>query len=452
MAKIVGLPKLSPTMEEGTLARWVKKEGDEIAVDDLVAEIETDKATMEWRAFDRAVLLKILVPEGATLKPDEPVAIFGERGEDISALLAQLGNAPTTAAYSAGPAPARAAAVPAAAGTVGVAMPAMRFGAVDRNEDRVGASGSADASRSPRASGNVRAEGGPANGGRILASPLVRRLAREHGLDLGRVRGSGPGGRIIKRDLDEALVSGAAVRRATLPTLPGVRPPPVAQKLSPMRKTIARRLSESKQIVPHFYLTMDVDADPLWDARQRINAELEKNGEKVSINDLLIKACAVALRRVPAVNASWAGDEILQHQVVDISVAVAIPEGLVTPVVRDADRKGVLEISREMRDLAARAREKKLKPEEMTGGTFSISNLGMYGIEEFAAVIQPPEAAILAVGAIREEPVVKNGSVVPGRRMRMTLSCDHRVIDGAVGAQWLDALRRLLEAPITMLM
>jgi pyruvate dehydrogenase E2 component (dihydrolipoamide acetyltransferase) len=448
MAKIVGLPKLSPTMEEGTLARWAKREGDEIGVDDLVAEIETDKATMEWRAFDKGVLLKILVPEGATLKPDAPVAIVGQRGEDISALLAQLGSgavtaAPAPAAFAPAPAPS-AASVPAAVGALrpatsaGAAPPSRQFAAPVAVAGAAGVAAH-DASR--------------ANGGRVLASPLVRRLAREHDLDLTRLRGSGPGGRIVKRDVDQALASGgAAVRPAAPPAPSSARVPPVVQPLSQMRKTIARRLVESKQTVPHFYLTMDIDADPIWQARQRINAELEKSGEKVSVNDLLIKACAVALRRVPAVNASFAGDRILLHQVVDVSVAVAIPDGLVTPVVRDADRKGVAEIAREMRDLAARARDKKLKPEEMTGGTFSISNLGMYGIEDFSAVINPPEGAILAVGAIREEPVVRDGAIVPGRRMRMTLSCDHRVIDGAVGAEWLAVLRRLLESPVTMLL
>jgi pyruvate dehydrogenase E2 component (dihydrolipoamide acetyltransferase) len=443
MAKIVGLPKLSPTMEEGTLAKWAKKEGDDIAIDDLVAEVETDKATMEWRAFDKGVLLKILAPEGTTLKPDQPVAIIGQRGEDIAALLAQAGSpasAAPPAAPAAPPAPSATAAAPAQAAPAGALQEV--------------------------------AESRP-NGGRVLASPLVRRLAREHDVDLRGVRGSGPGGRIVKRDLDEALVSGAAqpvdaravpspgAASPSAPSARGVRSPPVAQKLSQMRKTIARRLTESKQTVPHFYLTIDVDAGPIWDARAGINAELERSvspglrpgpaGEKVSVNDLLIKACAVALRRVPTVNASFAGDQLLFHQVVDISVAVAIPDGLVTPVVRDADRKGVVEISREVKDLAKRAKEKKLKPEEMTGGTFSISNLGMYGVEDFAAVINPPEGAILAVGAVREEPVVRDGAIAPGRRMRMTLSCDHRVVDGATGAEWLAALRRLLEHPITML-
>ncbi len=412
MAKIVGLPKLSPTMEEGTLARWAKKEGDRIAVDDLVAEIETDKATMEWRAFDPGVLLKILAEEGAVLLPDAPVAIIGEQGEDIAPLLAQLekGGAPAPSA--------KPEAVPAA--------PAEKA-----------------SPEAPPAS----TEAPPS--GRVLASPLVRKLAREHDLDLRTLRGSGPGGRIVKRDLDAAL---AQPRAAAPAAAPAGRQPPRVERLSSMRRTIARRLTESKQTVPHFYLTIDVDAEPLAEARARINAELERDGEKVSLNDLIMKACAMALRRLPEVNASFAGDSIHYHQVVDISMAVAIPDGLVTPVIRDADRKGLREIAKEARELASRARAKKLAPEEMTNGTFSVSNLGMFGIEDFAAVINPPEGAILAVGTVREEPVVRGGQVVPGQRMRMTLSCDHRVVDGALGARWLQILRGLLEQPVLMLL
>ncbi|HEY8427455.1 MAG TPA: pyruvate dehydrogenase complex dihydrolipoamide acetyltransferase [Sandaracinaceae bacterium] len=414
MAKIVGLPKLSPTMEEGTLARWAKKEGDRIAVDDLVAEIETDKATMEWRAFDAGVLLKILVEEGAVLTPDAPVAIIGEEGEDIGPLLAQLEKGGAAAA----PAPERKEAAPAP---------------------------SEPAAPAPAPSAPQPA---PAPTGRVLASPLVRKLAREHDIDLRSVRGTGPGGRVVKRDLDAVL---AAPRAAVPAAVPG-RLPPRVEKLSSMRRTIARRLTESKQTVPHFYLTIDVDAEPLAAARAQMNAQLEADGEKVSLNDLVMKACAMALRRVPEVNASFAGDSIHYHQVVDISMAVAIPDGLVTPVIRDADRKSVREIAKEARELAARARAKKLAPEEMTNGTFSVSNLGMFGVEDFGAVINPPEGAILAVGALREEPVVKNGQIVPGKRMRMTLSCDHRVIDGALGARWLAVLRAMLEQPVLMLL
>ncbi|MCB9593709.1 MAG: pyruvate dehydrogenase complex dihydrolipoamide acetyltransferase [Sandaracinaceae bacterium] len=418
MAKIVGLPKLSPTMEEGTLARWAIAEGARFGVDDLIAEVETDKATMEWRAFDPGCLLKILVEEGAVLQPDAPVAIFGEEGEDIGPLLAELakgGGAPATPELVAAPA----------------APP----------------SASAPAATAPAASAPVAT---PRADGRVLASPYVRKLGREHDVDLAQVPGTGPGGRIIKRDLDAWL---ASPRPAAAPAAPsGVRQPPRVEKLSSMRRTIARRLTESKQTVPHFYLTIDVDAGPLLAARKQINAELEADGEKVSVNDLVLKACAVALRRVPTANASFMGDSLHFHQVVDVSVAVAIPEGLVTPVVRDADRKGIREIAREVRELAGRARDKKLTPEEMTNGTFSLSNLGMYGIEEFAAVINPPEGCILAVGAVRDEPVVVGGAVVAGKRMKATLSCDHRVVDGAVGAQWLAAFKKAIEQPVLMLL
>jgi len=407
MAKIIGLPKLSPTMEEGTLVSWAKKEGDAIDIDDLLAEVETDKATMEFRSFDRGVLLKILVPEGVTLEAEVPVAIIGKAGEDISELLAQVeagAAAVTESATESVPAP------------VPVSVPA-----------------SVSAPES--------------NGGRVISSPLVRRLARERSIDLQAVQGTGPHGRIIKRDIDS--YTGPA---ATLSMLSGERLPPRVQQASSMRRTIARRLTESTQTVPHYYLTIDVDIGPLFDARKAMNAELEPSGKKVSLNDLIIKAAAVALRRVPQVNASWMGKEIHYHQVVDISVAVAVEDGLMTPVIRDADRKGVAQIAEEVRDLAARARDRKLKVEEMTNGTFSVSNLGMYGIEEFTAVINPPEAAILAVGTIREEPVVQDGEVIPGRRMRFTMSSDHRVVDGAVGAQYMAAFKRIVESPLNMLL
>ncbi len=409
MAKIIGLPKLSPTMEEGTLVAWIKNEGDEVEVDDLLAEVETDKATMEFRSFDRGVLLKILVPAGEALEPDVPVAIIGKAGEDISELLAEVEAGAGAAAAAAAETAAETAAVPA--------------------------SGAVPESRSE---------------GRVLSSPLVRRLARERSIDLHTVQGSGPRGRVVKRDI-EALPGERDASRGA-PALGGERLSPRVVKASSMRRTIARRLTESMQTTPHYYLTIDVDIAPLADARKAMNAELEAAGKKVSLNDLIIKAAAIALRRVPEVNSSWMGKEIHYHQVVDISVAVAVDEGLMTPVIRDADRKGVMQIAEEVRDLAARARDKKLQLEEMTNGTFSISNLGMFGIEEFTAVINPPEGAILAVGTIRNEPVVEDGAIVPGKRMRFTMSCDHRVIDGATGASFMAALKTLLEAPPNMLL
>jgi len=421
MAKIIGLPKLSPTMEEGTLVSWAKKEGDAIDIDDLLAEVETDKATMEFRSFDRGVLLKILVPEGVTLEAEVPVAIIGKAGEDISDLLAQVESA-----------------------SVSVSAPVL---APEPVPVSVPAPGSVPASVPATVPVPASVSAPESNGGRVISSPLVRRLARERSIDLQAVQGTGPHGRIIKRDIDS--YTGPA---ATLSMLSGERLPPRVQQASSMRRTIARRLTESMQTVPHYYLTIDVDIGPLSDARKAMNAELEPSGKKVSLNDLIIKAAAVALRRVPQVNASWMGKEIHYHQVVDISVAVAVEDGLMTPVIRDADRKGVAQIAEEVRDLAARARDRKLKVEEMTNGTFSVSNLGMYGIEEFTAVINPPEAAILAVGTIREEPVVQDGEVIPGRRMRFTMSSDHRVVDGAVGAQYMAAFKRIVESPLNMLL
>jgi pyruvate dehydrogenase E2 component (dihydrolipoamide acetyltransferase) len=464
MAKIIGLPKLSPTMEEGTLVRWVKQEGDTLEVDDLIAEVETDKATMEFRSFDRGVLLKQLAPEGATLAPDQPVAIIGNKGDDISALLKQAGvsaepSAPKPAAKpEAKPDAPKAKAAPAPKASKAPPAPEPEPEPEEEEEEE-----------------EAEDDGAAGAGGRVLASPAVRRIAREKEIDLTRVSGSGPHGRVIKRDVEnlEGRVGlpGTALRgpSAPPPAKRGAQPPSVArvpepsavaiasaedrvEKLSQMRKTIARRLSESKRDVPHFYLTIDVDAEPLVRLREQLNQQLAPSGEKVSPNDLLIKACAVALRRFPRVNVSFGGDSMIFHEDINISVAVAIPDGLVTPVLRRADAMGILEISQRVREMAGRAKEKKLKPEEMQGGTFSISNLGMYGIDVFSAVINPPEAAILAVGAVRDEPVIKDGAVVPGKRLAVTLSCDHRVVDGAVGAEWLKVLRGLLESPLSMLL
>jgi pyruvate dehydrogenase E2 component (dihydrolipoamide acetyltransferase) len=420
MAKVLEMPKLSPTMEEGQISKWHKKEGDAIAVDDLLADVETDKATMEYRAFDKGTLLKILAPAGTVVRLGQPVAMIGEPGEVVADAPAPLA-APAPAAVAA---PVAAPAAAATAVTLATAAPAA-----------------------------------PSDG-RVRASPYVRKLARERSLDLGTVAGTGPYGRIIARDLEGRAGSPAPVVAAPAPS-PAAFVAPVApdgstesRPLSMMRKAIARRLTESKQTVPHFYLTIDIDADALSDLRDRINADLATQGEgapKVSFNDLIVKAAAIALVRVPECNAQFTPEAILVHHRVDISVAVAVADGLVTPVVRNADRKGVLAIASEVRELAGRAKAKKLRPEEMANGTFSISNLGMFGIDSFAAVINPPEGAILAVGQVRREPVVRGDAVVPGKKLAMTLSCDHRVVDGAVGASFLKALRSLLEHPTQIL-
>jgi pyruvate dehydrogenase E2 component (dihydrolipoamide acetyltransferase) len=474
MAKILDMPKLSPTMEEGVLSAWHKKEGDAVEVDDLLAEVETDKATMEFRAFDRGTLLKTLVAAGANVKLGQPVAILGAAGEDIGALIAQAGAAAAPAAPAAGSTPSARPPAPTAASTQATLAPATspstplskRGAALDDTVAPV-----AQRFFTPPANPLERTAHEPppapaddATDGRVRASPYVRKVARELGVDLRAARGTGPHGRIVAADVEAikdaprpaalaAAPAQTALARATTLAEPETRP------LSMMRKTIARRLTESKQTVPHFYLTIDVDADALVRLRETINAELGASAPhaedakplKVSVNDLLVKACAAALVRVPECNATFTPDAILVHRRVDISVAVAVPEGLLTPVVRDADKKSVVAIAREVRELAARARAKKLKPEEMTDGTFSISNLGMFGIDSFSAVINPPEGAILAVGQVREEPVVREGQIAVGKRLAMTLSCDHRVIDGAIGAAFLAELRGLIEHPLRVL-
>ncbi len=457
MAKIVEMPKLSPTMEEGVLTAWHKKEGDAVDVDDLLAEVETDKATMEFRSFDKGTLLRLLVADGANVKLGQPVAILGTPGEDIAALVAQAGAtmrpAPEHAPKEA-PTPAQPPSPPPREREPDTEAPSAM-----RNPPKL-ASGSV-LDRTEREPEPVAA----ASGERVLASPYVRKTAREMGLDLRGVHGSGTGGRVVAGDLQglgaqtrsTALARAAAPSTLQAPAAGPSYPEDEVRPLSMMRKTIARRLTEAKQTVPHFYLTVDVDMGPLLALREQINSELasEKTEDdkplKVSVTDLLVKACASALVRVPECNASFTPEAILVHRRVDVSIAVAVTDGLLTPVVRNADQKSVVAIAREVRELAARARQKKLRPEEMSDGTFSISNLGMFGIDAFAAVINPPEGAILAVGQVREEPVVVDGALGIGKRMAMTLSCDHRVVDGAVGAAFLAELRALLARPMRVL-
>jgi pyruvate dehydrogenase E2 component (dihydrolipoamide acetyltransferase) len=455
MAQIIGLPKLSPTMEEGVLVKWVKKEGDAVEPGDLVAEVETDKANMDFNLEDEGVLLKLLVKEGDTVKLGAPVAILGQAGEDISALLAQVQGGGALAAQGQPTAQPRAAQAPAAQSQPAASQPAGQASADPARRS--------EPAQAPAQTGAQSVQASQA--GRVLASPLAKTLAIELGVDLRGVKGSGPGGRIIERDVRAAAEqgapnqgAGAQAGQAAPTTALAVRPagaPPAPipldveyedRPLSNMRKRIAQRLSQAKQSIPHFYLTRSFDVEPLLDFRKRLNALLGDRG-KVSVNDMIIKGVALALRRVPDVNAAFMGEAIRFFSRVNVGVAVAIEDGLVTPVVRDADLKGIGGIGNEVRDLAERARTRRLKAHEIEGSTFTVSNLGMFGIEHFEAIINPPEAAILAIGTVIDEPVIKNGAIVPGKRMRLTMSCDHRVVDGALGARYLQALVELLEQP-----
>jgi pyruvate dehydrogenase E2 component (dihydrolipoamide acetyltransferase) len=487
MAQIIGLPKLSPTMEEGVLVRWTKKEGDKVSPGDLVAEVETDKANMDFNIEDEGVLLKFLVKEGDTVKLGAPVMIIGKAGEDITALATSGGSAPGSPregaraeATSGGSAPgspresapAQPAPAPAKPAPAKPAPAAKHAPAAARPAPAAARPAAAAPAPAAAASG-----GAPA--GRLLASPLAKTLAIELGIDLRQVTGTGPGGRIVERDVRavaeggktnghaaeaaEAEAAEAAEPAAAEPAAPpatsqaiAVRPArPGAEDseadwtdtaASSMRKRIAARMTEAKRDVPHIYLMRELDAAPLLAYRERLN-QLVGDKIKISVNDLVVKAVALALRRMPECNASWQGDAIRQFHRVHIGVAVAIPEGLVTPVVRDADAKGIGSIAAEIKDLADRARKRALKVHEIQGSTFSVSNLGMYGIERFTAIINPPEAGILAVGAARDVAVIDKGSAVAGKRMTVTMSCDHRVIDGALGARWLMVLADLIEKP-----
>ncbi len=439
MATKVMMEALSPTMEEGRLVKWNKKEGDVVKSGDVLAEVETDKAIMELVARGDGVLRVRLVPEDSTTPVGQLIGVIAAADEDISALTA--GAAPSA------PAPAAAApALDAAPTPAPVAPPAAAAPA-----PAPAPAPSAPRTAMPAVDHHASEQAGHASdtGGRHLASPLARRMASERGLDINQVRGSGPGGRIIKRDIEEAMAGGAALLAGARPSAPGVSEADFTDlPLTQIRKTIARRLAESIGPVPTFYLTAEFDLSRVTDMRAAMAAIGPEF--KVSVNDIVMKAVAVALTRHPEVNAHWMGDKIRQHHRVHVGMAVAIPEGLITPVIFDADTKGLSRISQEARELAKRARERKLAPHEYTGATMSVSNLGMLGIDEFTAIINPPEAAILAVGAVEDKAVVIDGSIEIRKRMRVTMSCDHRVIDGALGAQFLQTLRRLIENPLML--
>ncbi|PZU07043.1 pyruvate dehydrogenase complex dihydrolipoamide acetyltransferase [Sphingomonas sp.] len=421
----IKMPALSPTMEEGTLAKWLVKEGDTVSSGDILAEIETDKATMEFETIDEGTVVQLLVPEGSDgVKVGAVIAIIAAEGEDASAPVAKA----AAPAPKADPVPAKAEAAPAP---------------------------KADA---PAAKAAVA----PADGGsRVKASPLARRLAEQQGVDLGAVSGSGPNGRIVKADL-EGKAGAPAAKVAPTVAAPAAAPAPApaiapegvpaeVSKLSNMRKTIARRLTESKQQVPHIYLTVDINLDALLKLREQLNAGLASRGIKLSVNDLLIKAQAVALMEVPACNVMFGGDTLTSFKRADISVAVSIPNGLITPIIAGADIKPVSVIATEMKDLAERARDGKLQPHEYQGGTASLSNMGMFGIKQFEAVINPPQAMILAIGAGEKRPYVVNDALQIATIMSATGSFDHRAIDGADGAKFMAAFKRLVEAPLGML-
>jgi pyruvate dehydrogenase E2 component (dihydrolipoamide acetyltransferase) len=460
MAAKVMMPKGSDTMTEGKVLKWLKKEGDPVSTGDAVVEIETDKVDMEVEAMGGGVLRKILVQPGKVVPVGELLAVIGKPDEDISALVKGDGKA----AAAAPSAPASAAGKGTAAPPT-VAPPATATSPRDARPDVAPAK--ADASvgaTSGIAPSPAAAVGGPLPtphaGGRVLASPLARKMAKEMGLDLVSIAGTGPGGRITRQDVERgaalpsharAAAGGEAPLRAPAPlrrpSAAPTGPEFVDEPLTSMRKTIAKRLVESKAPVPHFYLTIEVDMKRAKELRE--SANLLDPTLKLSFNDIILKACAAALRQHPEVNASFQGDSIRYHNRVHLGMAVAIEGGgLITPVIRNGDTKSLQEISREAKDLAGRARNRKLLPEEYVGSTFSISNLGMMGMEEFAAVINPPEGAILAVGAVMEKPVVADGHVEVGWRCRMTLSCDHRVVDGATGAKFLQTLKQILENPV----
>jgi pyruvate dehydrogenase E2 component (dihydrolipoamide acetyltransferase) len=446
MAVNILMPALSPTMEKGNLAKWLKKEGEAVKAGDVIAEIETDKATMEYESIDDGVLAKIVVPEGSQDVPvNQLIAVLAQEGEDPKAAAAAAGKGTAPAAKPAAPTatPAAAAAKPepAARPTPAPAAPA--------------AAPSHDAARDGT--------------NRVFASPLARRLAKTAGIELNRLRGSGPHGRIIARDIETAKsapgvsapgVSGGAPLAVQVPSDDKIRAlfEPGSYDVVPhdnIRKVIARRLVEAKLTIPHFYLTLDCQIGKLLAAREEINAAAPKDKDgkpayKLSVNDFVIKALALALQRIPDANVTWTEGGMLKHHYSDIGVAVAIPGGLITPVVRKAEAKSLSTISTEMKDYAARARARRLKPEEYQGGSSAVSNLGMYGIKDFAAVINPPHATILAVGAGEERAIVKDGKVEPAWMMSVTLSTDHRAVDGALGAELLGAFKALIENPVTM--
>jgi pyruvate dehydrogenase E2 component (dihydrolipoamide acetyltransferase) len=449
------MPALSPTMEKGNLAKWLKKEGDTVKTGDVIAEIETDKATMEYEAVDDGVIAKIVVPEGTADVPvNQLIAVIAQEGEDVKAAAAGAGRGAPAPKAAPPPTPAAAPAAPPVQAKPAAPPPQ--------------APKSAPAEQKPVINGH----GGGTSGDRIFSSPLARRIAKDAGIELGRIQGTGPHGRVIARDV-EAAKAGGGLRAPAAPAsaaAPTIAPSMSDQQIRAlyeegsfdfvphdgMRRTIAQRLTASTQTIPHFYLTIDCDIGKLLDAREEINASAPKDKDgkptyKLSVNDFVIKALAVALQKVPDANVSWTDAGMLRHKHSDVGVAVAMPNGLITPIIRAAETKSLSVISNEMKDFAVRARARKLKPNEYQGGTTSVSNLGMYGIKDFTAVIKPPQSTVLAVGTGEERAVVRDGKIVAAHIMSVTMSCDHRAVDGALGAVLIGAFKSLIENPVMML-
>ena len=444
------MPKLSDTMEEGVLAKWNIKEGDTVSAGDVIADVETDKATMEMEVFDSGTVLKLLVDEGDTIPLGGLVAVIGEPGEDISGLVSGGAN-------DAGDA--------SAAATDAATEPETTDSASESFDPIFGGIGSGNTTDSSDSSDSTQTTS--TTDGRVKASPLAKKVAAEKGVDLQSLQGSGPNGRVVIADVEKALAGGAtspAAQASTAsaptstqapassqPATPVSRPSSGSEKVkvSQMRKVIARRLSESKFTNPHFYVSVDVDMANVVAARGQLN---QVSPVKISFNDIILKAAALSLKKHPWVNGSWNETEMTIHHDVHIAFAVAVDEGLLTPVINHTDQKSLMEISAESKELAGLARDKKLQPQQMEGSTFTISNLGMFGIDEFTAIINPPNAAILAVGGIRDEAVVKDGAIVPGKRMKLTLSSDHRIVDGAKAAEYLNELKHMLENPLAMML
>jgi pyruvate dehydrogenase E2 component (dihydrolipoamide acetyltransferase) len=447
MAISIAMPQLSPTMTEGTIAKWNKKEGDAVKSGDAVAEVETDKATLDVEAYDPGTLLKIVVPAGGKVPVGALIAVVGKPGEDISALLASAGKPPAAAPVAAaaptaapGPKLAPAAAAPAVKAAPAAAAPVV---APAPKPAPAAAAPAVKAAPAPAPAAAPVPAPAPAvkapSERRVRSSPLARKMAREAGVELSGISGSGPGGRVIKRDVEALASSGG---QATAAPAGGETLLP----LSNMRRVIAERLVEAKRTVPHFYLTVEIDME----RASALRAELKEGGSAVTVNDLIVRACALALARVPQANRSYSAEGIIQHGSCDVGVAVALEDGLITPVIRGAQSKSVSAISAEIKALAERARARKLLPEEYTGGSMSVSNLGMFGVDTFIAVINPPQSCILAVGAVAERPAAVNGKLEVRKRMSATLSCDHRVLDGAVGAKLLAEVKALLEKPLAL--